>query len=128
MDVSNPPPAPDPNGLSWPQNNEVGRWLGCPTDSSGWYGPDGGGHAGMSAEEWTSKLEGNGWIHYAVPYDHLICDIIMARLFEHEHISPGKSDANLAAAFRNLFIFFTGFSSFSAFFFFFTVVLELTGS
>ena len=34
----------------------------------------------------TSKLEGNGWIHYAVPYDHLICDIIMARLFEHEHI------------------------------------------
>ena len=72
LDVSTPPPVADPNGLIWPQNNEVGRWLGCPTDTSGWYGPEGGGHAGMTAEEWTSKLEGNGWIHYAVPYDHFI--------------------------------------------------------
>ena len=84
LDVSNPPPVPDPNGLSWPQNNEVGRWLGCPTDSSGWYGPEGGGHAGMSAEEWTSKLVGNGWIHYAVPYDHLICNGISEYVDESE--------------------------------------------
>jgi hypothetical protein len=84
LDISNPPPVPDPNGLTWPQNNEVGRWLGCPTDSSGWYGPEGGGHAGMSAEEWTSKLEGNGWIHYAVPYDHLICNGISKYVDESE--------------------------------------------
>ena len=84
LDVSNPPPVADPNGLTWPQNNEVGRWLGCPTDSSGWYGPEGGGHAGMSAEVWTSKLEGNGWIHYAVPYDHLICNGISKYVDESE--------------------------------------------
>ena len=62
----------------------MGRWLGCPTDSSGWYGPEGGGHAGMSAEVWTSKLEGNGWIHYAVPYDHLICNGISKYVDESE--------------------------------------------
>ena len=34
----------------------------------------------------------------------------------------------MLAALRNLFIFLTGLSSFSAFFFFFTVALEVTGS
>ena len=73
VDVSNPPLVPDPEGVSWPQNNEVGRWLGCPTADDGWYGPDGGGHAGMSANEWLDQNLGNDNIHYAVPYDHLIC-------------------------------------------------------
>ncbi len=77
VDVSEPPSVPDPLGLSWPQDNEVGRWLGCPSDSDGWYGPEGGGHADMTPEEWAGSsgaLNGNGWIHYAVPYDHLICN------------------------------------------------------
>ncbi len=74
VDVSNPPPVPDPEGISWPQNNEVGRWLGCPTDSEGWYGPDGGGHADMTPDEWLDANQGNDNIHYAVPYDHLICN------------------------------------------------------
>ena len=77
VDVSNPPPIPDPEGISWPQDNEVGRWLGCPSADDGWYGPGGGGHANMTPEEWggsTGALNGNGWIHYAVPYDHLLCN------------------------------------------------------
>ena len=77
VDVSNPPTIPDPEGISWPQDNEVGRWLGCPSDDDGWYGPNGGGHANMTPEEWggsTGALNGNGWIHYAVPYDHLLCN------------------------------------------------------
>jgi hypothetical protein len=74
VDVSNPPTMPDPYGFSWPQNNEVGRWMGCPSANAGWYGPDGGGHAGMSAEEWTSRPDGNGNINYAIPYDHLVCE------------------------------------------------------
>tara|TARA_B100001013_G_scaffold227313_1_gene139325 strand:- start:19 stop:1950 length:1932 start_codon:yes stop_codon:yes gene_type:complete len=78
VDVSNPPTVPDPLGLSWPQNNEVGRWMGCSSANDGWYGPDGGGHAGMSAEEWTSPPDGNGNIHYVIPYDHLVCEGIYA--------------------------------------------------
>ena len=77
VDVSNPPDVPDPEGISWPQDYEVGRWLGCPSASDGWYGPDGGGHANMTSEEWaggSGALNGNGWIHYAVPYDHLLCN------------------------------------------------------
>jgi hypothetical protein len=74
VDVSNPPDAPDPEGLYWPQNDEVGRWLGCQTADDGWYGPEGGGHAGMSANEWLDAEQGNDNIHYAVPYDHLICN------------------------------------------------------
>ena len=75
VDVSEPPTIPDPEGISWPQDHEVGRWLGCPSASDGWYGPDGGGHANMSSEEWaggSGALNGNGWIHYAVPFDHLL--------------------------------------------------------
>ncbi len=72
VDVSEPPSVPDPLGLSWPP--EVGRWLGCPTAEDGWYGPDGGGHADMSPEEWLDANQGNDNIHYAVPYDHLICN------------------------------------------------------
>ena len=74
VDVSNPPPVADPYGVSWPQNNEVGRWMGCPSADTGWYGPDGGGHANMTADEWGSAADGNGNIHYVVPYDHLVCD------------------------------------------------------
>ena len=77
VDVSNPPEVPDPEGITWPQDNEVGRWLGCPSADDGWYGPDGGGHANLTSEEWgggTGALNGNGWIHYAVPYDHLLCN------------------------------------------------------
>ena len=77
VDVSNPPEVPDPEGISWPQDYEVGRWLGCSSADDGWYGPDGGGHANMSSEEWggsSGALNGNGWIHYAVPYDHLLCN------------------------------------------------------
>lgn len=73
VDVTNPPVVPDPEGISWPQDYEVGRWLGCSTADDGWYGPDGGGHAGMSANEWLDQNLGNDNIHYAVPYDHLIC-------------------------------------------------------
>ena len=67
VDVTNPPSLPS---TSWPQ--EIGRWLGCPSASSGWYGPEGGGHANMTPEEWTGSSEGNGNIHYAVPFDELI--------------------------------------------------------
>ena len=74
IDISNPPSIADPLGTSWPQNEEIGRWLGCSTDSEGWYGPDGGGHANMSDETWKSSADGNGWIHYVIPYDHLICE------------------------------------------------------
>ncbi len=74
VDVSNPPDVPDPEGFSWPQDYEVGRWLGCPTADDGWYGPDGGGHAGMSANEWLDSAQGNDNIHYAVPFDHLVCN------------------------------------------------------
>ncbi len=77
VDVSEPPTIPDPEGISWPQDNEVGRWLGCPSADDGWYGPDGGGHANMTPEEWggsSGALNGNGWIHYAVPYEHLLCN------------------------------------------------------
>ena len=71
VDVSNPPTVADPFGISWPP--EIGRWLGCPTADDGWYGPDGGGHANMSAEEWLDSAQGNDNIHYAVPMDNLIC-------------------------------------------------------
>ena len=71
VDVTNPPTLPDPLGISWPP--EIGRWLGCPTADDGWYGPDGGGHANMSAEEWLDSAQGNDNIHYAVPMDNLIC-------------------------------------------------------
>ena len=71
VDVTNPPIVPDPLGISWPP--EIGRWLGCPTADDGWYGPDGGGHANMSAEEWLDSAQGNDNIHYAVPMDNLIC-------------------------------------------------------
>jgi len=74
VDVSNPPEVPDPEGVSWPQDNEIGRWMGCSTADDGWYGPDGGGHAGMSADEWLDSAQGNDNIHYAVPYDHLVCN------------------------------------------------------
>ena len=71
VDVTNPPTLADPLGISWPL--EIGRWLGCPTADDGWYGPDGGGHANMSAEEWLDSAQGNDNIHYAVPMDNLIC-------------------------------------------------------
>ena len=77
VDVSNPPDVADPEGISWPQDYEVGRWLGCPSADDGWYGPNGGGHANMTPEEWggsSGALNGNGWIHYAVPYEHLLCN------------------------------------------------------
>ena len=68
VDVSEPPVVADPLGISWPP--EVGRWLGCPSADEGWYGPDGGGHANMTPEEWLDADQGNDNIHYAVPYDH----------------------------------------------------------
>ena len=71
VDVSDPPTVADPFGVSWPP--EVGRWLGCPTADDGWYGPDGGGHANMSPEEWLDSNQGNDNIHYAVPMDNLVC-------------------------------------------------------
>ncbi len=71
VDVTNPPTVADPLGISWPQ--EVGRWMGCPSADDGWYGPDGGGHANMSAEEWLDANQGNDNIHYAVPADDLVC-------------------------------------------------------
>ena len=71
VDVSTPPQVPDPLGLSWPP--ETGRWLGCATDDSGWYGPDGGGHANMDPEVWLDAEQGNDNIHYAVPNDYLVC-------------------------------------------------------
>ena len=71
VDVSEPPQVADPLGISWPP--ETGRWLGCPTDDSGWYGPDGGGHANMGPEEWLDAEQGNDNIHYAVPNDYLVC-------------------------------------------------------
>jgi hypothetical protein len=76
LDVSNPPAVADPFGLTWPQNNEIGHWMGCPDSnpSDDWYSPEGGGHAGMSADKWTDAADGNGNIHYVVPYDHLICE------------------------------------------------------
>ncbi|MDG1551795.1 MAG: hypothetical protein P8Q95_08740, partial [Candidatus Poseidoniaceae archaeon] len=77
VDVSEPPAIPDPEGVSWPQDDEVGRWLGCPSADDGWYGPNGGGHANMTPEEWggsSGALNGNGWIHYAIPYEHLLCN------------------------------------------------------
>jgi hypothetical protein len=71
VDVSDPPTIADPYGISWPP--EVGRWMGCPTADSGWYGPEGGGHANMSPEEWLDSNQGNDNIHYAVPSDNLVC-------------------------------------------------------
>jgi hypothetical protein len=71
VDVSNPPTIADPYGISWPP--EVGRWMGCPSADSGWYGPEGGGHANMSPEEWLDSNQGNDNIHYAVASDHLVC-------------------------------------------------------
>jgi len=72
VDVSEPPDVADPNGIAWPQ--EIGRWMGCASDDSGWYGPEGGGHADMSSDEWLDAAQGNGNIHYAVPFDNLICN------------------------------------------------------
>ncbi|MGB1468012.1 MAG: hypothetical protein ACPG8M_04960 [Candidatus Thalassarchaeaceae archaeon] len=71
VDVSEPPIIADPEGISWPP--EVGRWMGCPSADEGWYGPEGGGHANMSPEEWLDSNQGNDNIHYAVPNDYLIC-------------------------------------------------------
>ena len=71
VDVSEPPQLADPLGISWPP--ETGRWLGCPTDDAGWYGPDGGGHANMDPDVWLNANDGNDNIHYAVPQDNLIC-------------------------------------------------------
>ena len=101
VDVSNPPDVADPLGLSWPQDNEVGRWLGCPSADDGWYGPEGGGHADMTPEEWagsSGKLLGNGWIHYAIPYDHLICNGIshmVAQELWPENCGTGPEDPTL---------------------------------
>ncbi|MBR79971.1 MAG: hypothetical protein CMA88_04215, partial [Euryarchaeota archaeon] len=72
VDVSEPPMIADPFGISWPP--EVGRWMGCPSADDGWYGPDGGGHANMTPEEWLDSEQGNDNIHYAVPYEHLVCN------------------------------------------------------
>ena len=72
VDVTEPPDVADSMGITWPQ--EIGRWLGCSSDDSGWYGPDGGGHADMSAEEWLDAGQGNGNIHYAIPFKNLVCD------------------------------------------------------
>ena len=72
VDVTEPPQVADAMGITWPQ--EIGRWLGCSSDDSGWYGPDGGGHADMSAEEWLDAGQGNGNIHYAIPFKNLVCD------------------------------------------------------
>ena len=72
VDVTEPPDVADSMGITWPQ--EIGRWMGCSSDDSGWYGPDGGGHADMSAEEWLDAGQGNGNIHYAIPFKNLVCD------------------------------------------------------
>jgi len=71
VDVSDPPQVADPLGTNWPP--EVGRWMGCPSADDGWYGPEGGGHANMDANEWLDSNQGNDNIHYAVPNDYLIC-------------------------------------------------------
>ena len=108
VDVTNPPEVPDPEGITWPQDNEVGRWLGCPSADDGWYGPDGGGHANLSSEEWggsTGALNGNGWIHYAVPYDHLLCngakDTDPMETWDAE-CGTGPSDAEFGINWRHL--------------------------
>lgn len=76
VDVSNPPSVPvgTPNNGVVPVWNppEIGRWLGCSTDSSGWYGPDGGGHGNMSVDTWLDAEQGNGNVHYVIPFDELV--------------------------------------------------------
>ena len=72
VDVSDPPSVADPFGIAWPP--EVGRWMGCPSADDGWYGPNGGGHANMTPEEWLDSNQGNDNIHYAIPYEHLVCN------------------------------------------------------
>tara|TARA_B100000131_G_scaffold9842_3_gene10363 strand:+ start:1821 stop:3728 length:1908 start_codon:yes stop_codon:yes gene_type:complete len=102
VDVSNPPLVMDPNGASWPP--EVGRWLGCVTDDTGWYGPDGGGHANMTAEEWLDAEQGNDNIHYAVPYDHLICNGISEYVPEEEwppECGSGPDDSTFGVNWRH---------------------------
>lgn len=107
VDVSNPPDVADPLGLSWPQDNEVGRWLGCPSADDGWYGPEGGGHADMTPEEWAGSsgaLLGNGWIHYAIPYDHLICNGIshmVAQELWPENCGTGPEDPTFGINWRH---------------------------
>ena len=107
VDVSNPPDVADPLGLSWPQDNEVGRWLGCPSADDGWYGSEGGGHADMTPEEWAGSsgaLLGNGWIHYAIPYDHLICNGIshmVAQELWPENCGTGPEDPTFGINWRH---------------------------
>ena len=102
VDVSEPPILADPLGISWPP--EVGRWLGCPTADDGWYGPDGGGHANMTPEEWLDAEQGNDNIHYAVPYDHLVCNGISEYVPQAEWPSEcgsGPDDATYGVNWRH---------------------------
>ena len=102
VDVSEPPQIADPLGISWPP--ETSRWLGCPTDDSGWYGPDGGGHANMDPDVWLDANDGNDNIHYAIPQDNLICSGIS----EYdpvetwpEHCGNGPDDATYSENWRH---------------------------
>ena len=105
VDVSDPPLVADPTGWvdeSWPP--EVGRWLGCSTADDGWYGPDGGGHANMSPEEWLDANQGNDNIHYAVPYDHLLCNGISEKVPESEwpeNCGTGPGDSTYGENWRH---------------------------
>jgi len=106
IDVSDPVTVADPLGLNWPQNNEVGRWMGCPTADEGWYGPDGGGHANMTADQWggsSGVANGNGNIHYVVPYDNLICSGIWpgSPLPWPEQCGTGPDDATYGINWRH---------------------------
>ena len=106
VDVSDPATIADPFGISWPQNDEVGRWMGCPSADDGWYGPDGGGHANMTANQWggsSGAANGNGWIHYVVPYDHLICSGIWESSPQPwpEQCGTGPSDATYGVNWRH---------------------------
>jgi len=104
IDISNPPVVPDPLGINWPQNSEIGRWMGCPSADDGWYGPDGGGHANMTAAQWGSKADGNGAIHYVIPYDHLICEGIWeaAPLPWPDKCGTGPEDATYGINWRHI--------------------------
>ena len=102
VDVSEPPQVGDPLGISWPP--ETGRWLGCPTDDAGWYGPDGGGHANMDPDVWLNANDGNDNIHYAVPQDNLICSGISeydpVEIWP-EHCGTGPTDATYSENWRH---------------------------
>jgi len=102
VDVSDPPTIADPFGIAWPP--EVGRWMGCSSAEDGWYGPDGGGHANMSPEEWLDSNQGNDNIHYAVPYEHLICNGISEYVPQAEWPSEcgsGPEDATFGVNWRH---------------------------